>query len=75
MPLLLGLSDETASWILHSMAIQDYGCLGIKFSKLGKTKRLLKCDCYSCPSNGIVWSSDEAHFHISGRVNKQNFGY
>ncbi|KAF0711882.1 DUF4817 domain-containing protein [Aphis craccivora] len=27
------------------------------------------------PPNGIVWSSDEAHFHISGTVNKQNFCY
>jgi len=25
--------------------------------------------------NGVVWSSDEAHFHISGTVNKQNFRY
>lgn len=24
---------------------------------------------------GIVWSSDEAHFHLSGTVNKQNFRY
>jgi hypothetical protein len=25
------------------------------------------------PPTGILWSSDEAHFHLSGTVNKQNF--
>jgi len=27
------------------------------------------------PFNGIVWGSDEAHFHICGTVNKQNVRY
>ena len=27
------------------------------------------------PLNGILWSSDEAHFHISGTVNIQHFRY
>jgi hypothetical protein len=27
------------------------------------------------PPTGILWSSDKAHFHLSGTVNKQNFRY
>lgn len=27
------------------------------------------------PPSGIVWSSDEVHFHLCGAVNKQNFRY
>jgi hypothetical protein len=27
------------------------------------------------PPTGILWSSDEAHVHLSGTVNKQNFRY
>lgn len=27
------------------------------------------------PPTGILWSSDETHFHLSGTVIKQNFCY
>ena len=29
----------------------------------------------SVPPDAIVWSSDEAHFHLCGTVNKQSFRY
>jgi hypothetical protein len=27
------------------------------------------------PPTAVFWCSDEAHFHLSGTVNKQNFRY
>lgn len=38
---------------------------------LGARKNILE----SLPPNDIAFFSDEAHFHLFGRVNKQNFRY
>ncbi|KAL4131865.1 hypothetical protein QTP88_009108 [Uroleucon formosanum] len=41
----------------------------------GKRKDCCNAILTAVPPNGIMWSSDEAHFHISGTVKKQNFRY
>jgi sugar lactone lactonase YvrE len=41
----------------------------------GKRKDCCNAILTVVPFNGIAWSSNEAHFHISGTVNKQNVRY
>ncbi|KAL4107868.1 hypothetical protein QTP88_018149 [Uroleucon formosanum] len=41
----------------------------------GKRKDCCNAILTAVPPNGIMWSSDKAHFHISGTVKKQNFRY
>jgi len=41
-----------------------------------ETRRTLSEDILQhVPPTPVLWCSDEAHFHLSGAVNKQNFRY
>jgi hypothetical protein len=41
-----------------------------------ETRRTLSQDILQhIPHTAILWCSDEAHFHLSGPVKKQNFWY
>lgn len=75
----LGLSDATVRRILHDdLQFHPY--------KLAVVQELTERDFvarqYACellldnlPQDAVVFFSDEAHFHISGCVNKQNMRY
>ncbi|XP_075215399.1 uncharacterized protein LOC142321286 [Lycorma delicatula] len=48
-----------------------------KLSERDRASRIASCHAIleNVPNNAVVLSSDEAHFHLSGYVNKQNFRY
>jgi hypothetical protein len=75
----MGMSERRLRIILHA---------DLKFHpyKMMVVQELNQRDWVNCsdscqailknvPANDIVLSSDEAHFHLSGCVNKQNFRY
>jgi hypothetical protein len=40
-----------------------------------ETRRNLSDDIpQHVPSTAVLWCTDEAHFHLTGTVNKKNFG-
>lgn len=75
----LGISDRTVRRILHcDLKLHPYKIMvtqELSPTDWGKRKDCCNAILTVVPPNGIVWSSDEAHFHISGTVNKQNFRY
>lgn len=75
----LGISDQTVRQILHcDLKLHPYKITLTQELSLvdwGKRKDCCNAILTIMSSKGIVWSSDEAHFYISGTVNKQNFRY
>jgi len=76
----LGTSDRTARRISHcDLKLHSYKItIAQELSPADRGKRKDCCNAAVLkvvPPNGIVWSSDEAHFYISDTVKKQNSRY
>jgi len=75
----LGLSDRSVRRILHEelfyhpykiMLVQE-----LKHEDFVNRVNLCQEMLNRIPATSTFWSTDEAHFHLSGDVNKQNFRY
>ncbi|CAK9810866.1 Mariner Mos1 transposase [Anthophora plagiata] len=75
----LGISERTVRRILHTdLHLHPYKimvCQKLSPADYGRRLDCCKAILAAVPPTGILWSSDEAHFHLSGTVNKQNFRY
>lgn len=75
----LGISDRTVRRILHQdLHFHPYKIMVVQeLSERDRASRIASCHAIleNVPNNAVVLSSDEAHFHLSGYVNKQNFRY
>lgn len=75
----LGISSRTVRRILHSdLQLHPYKLSVVQeLSPEDWVKRTDACNAIltSVQPDTILWSSDEAHFHLSGSVNKHNFRY
>lgn len=75
----LGISSRTVRRILHSdLHLHPYKLRVVQeLSPEDWVKRTDACNAIltSVQPDTILWSSDEAHFHLSGSVNKHNFRY
>lgn len=75
----LGLSSRSVRRILHDdLHFHPYKLvIGQELSERDFNSRRNGCEAFleSVPDDAIVFFSDEAHFHLSGCVNKQNMRY
>ncbi|CAK9796588.1 Transposable element Tc3 transposase, partial [Anthophora quadrimaculata] len=75
----LGISERTVRRILHTdLHLHPYKimvCQKLSPADYGRRLDCCKAILATVPPTAILWSSDEAHFHLSGTVNKQNFRY
>jgi len=75
----LGISDQSVRRILHAdLKMHLYKMMVAQELSVTdwETRRTLSEDILQhVPPTAVVWCSDEAHFHLSGTVNKQNFRY
>lgn len=75
----LGISSRTVRRILHcDLHLHPYKMMVVQELRPEDfVKRTDACNAMlaSLQPGAILWSSDEAHFHLSGTVNKQNFRY
>jgi len=75
----LGISDQTVRRILHTdLRMHPYKMMVSQelSVKDWETWRTLSEDILQhVPPTAALWCSNEAHFHLSGTVNKQNFRY
>ena len=75
----LGLSDRSVRRILHrNLHMHPYKMMVTQeLSERDFETRKAACEdiLQNIPSGAVLISSDEAHFHLSGTVNKQNFRY
>jgi transposase len=73
----LRISERTVRRILHTdLHLHPYKIMiGQELSPADWGRHTDCCNgiLAAVPPTGILWSSDEAHFHLSGTVNKQNF--
>lgn len=74
----LGISDRTVRRILHNeLQFHPYKLAVVQqLSERDFASRQTACQALSnFPDDALVFFSDEAHFHLSGYVNKQNMRY
>lgn len=75
----LGLSDRSIRRILHNdLKMHPYKIMvaqELSATDCESRKTLSEAVLKQVPPTAVLWSSDEAHFHLSGTVNKQNFRY
>ena len=75
----LGLSERSLRRILHKeLHLHPYKIMvGQELSEEDFETRRAACDdiLQNIPPDAVFISSDEAHFHLCGTVNKQNFRY
>ena len=75
----LQISQRTLSRILHcDLKLHPYKIAVVQeLSPADWEKRRDCCNAIlqAVPPNAVLWTSDEAHFHLSGCVNKQNCRY
>ena len=75
----LGLSDRSVKLILHThLHMHPYKMMITQeLSERDFETRRAVCEdiLQNIPVGVVLISSDEAHFHLSGTVNKQNFRY
>jgi len=75
----LRISDRTVRQILHAdLRMHPYKMMVAQELSVTdwETRRTLSEDILQhVPPTPVLWCSDEAHFHLSGTVNKQHFRY
>ena len=75
----LGISDRTVRRILHEdLQFHPYKLAVVqKLNTRDFDSRKRACEAFveNLPHDALVFFSDEAHFHLSGCVNKQNMQY
>ncbi|XP_076039316.1 uncharacterized protein LOC143024401 [Oratosquilla oratoria] len=75
----LGLSDRTVRRILHTdMQFHPYKLMIAQKLHESDLEDSMSCCTdvlQNVPVNDVLLTTDEAHFHLSGCVNKQNFRY
>lgn len=74
----LGISDRTVRRILHNnLKFHPYKLAVVhQLTERDFASRLTACEAINnLPHDALVFYSDEAHFHLSGCVNKQNMRY
>jgi hypothetical protein len=75
----LGISSRSLRWILHAdLNLHPYKMMLAQESseRDHANRRAISADFLEwVPAAAVLLSSNEAHFHISGAVNKQNFRY
>ena len=75
----LRISERTMRRILHcDLKLHPYKIAVVQELSPADWERRRDC-CNAIleavPPTAVLWTSDEAHFHLSGCVNKQNFRY
>lgn len=75
----LGMSDRSLRRILHfDLQFHPYKIMmaqELTVADYAKRRELCEQMLARIPPAAVFFSSDEAHFHLSGAVNKQNFRY
>ena len=75
----LGISDRSVRWILKDdLHFHPYKKVIVqKLSECNLTSRRNACEALleNISEDAIVYFSDEAHFHLTGCINKQNMHY
>jgi hypothetical protein len=74
----MGMLEQSVRRILHAdLKFHPYKMVVQELNQHDWVNHSVSCQAIlqNVPANDVVLSSDEAHFHLSGCVNKQNFRY
>lgn len=74
----LGISDRSVRRILHDLNFHPFKimmCQELSPADYANRRNLCEQMLAQIPPQAAFFSSDEAHFHLTGIVNKQNFRY